>query len=328
MFKFKLLLIVSILLFLISCDDSKTLTIDKNIKTDQIKSTNEKNSSNYFDNNLNQLSNSENCQNSKIDDLSDTKVDEFRFSDKIEILEIAENGFVVKGNIGIYPENGTFIPKYKIEVFDKNGKKVDFPTDEVIDIRLSISGNSAIYVTTQSDLYLYDFTTKKTDFIAHKTMSTSQISPNEELIAYFSGEMPEFELFVYDIKTKKSKQITNASMPSWSADFSENSDKIYFIHSPEGKPALYQYKLENNHLEVINPELKNFPTQRKPFSIIDNKMIFQNEKNEIISVDFFEKNIKTITKGSFINLNKKELKLTLFEDSNFTKTIKIGNYIK
>jgi len=229
-------------------------------------------------------------------------------NDSETLLEYGLNGNYVTGIAKSYPKNGTFIPRYKITLFNKNHKEIQLPVSEVIDIRLSKTGNKILYLNINEELYYYDLSSKKSILISKKGFPTFQFSNNEDKIAFFKGQMPSYDLFLYNILTKESLKVTPRTTSTWSVAFTKDDKSIYFIYSPNEKPALYKYNLKNERLTEVNSELKVFPSSRKPFEIINSNMIFKNSKNEIISSDFMNQTVKTIENGIFLGVfNKKDI---------------------
>jgi len=249
------------------------------------------------------------------------KYKKIKLNSNEKLLEYGINGNYIKGKTKEYPKNGTFIPTYQITLFNKSSIKIDLPVSEVIDIRISKSGNKILYLNKNEQLYYYDLKKKEKILISNSSFPTFQFSNDESKIAYFEGSMPSYNLFLYNIDHKSNKKITDSNFSAWSAGFSEDDNIIYFIYSPNGYPALYKYNLKDERLIEINSKIKLFPSERKPFLIFKNNLIFKNSKNEIVSVDFLGKDKKIISYGEVLQIDKG--KITISKNGTIS-TIKVG----
>ncbi len=109
------------------------------------------------------------------------------------------------------------------------------------------SGTQAA-ISTNSDIYLYDLTTKKTSNLTEGMMGYDMnpaFSPDGRYLAWNSMETPGYEadrnrIFIYDFRTKQKWEATagldqNADGPQWSAD----GNRIYFGSADKGTQQIF-----------------------------------------------------------------------------------------
>lgn len=117
-------------------------------------------------------------------------------------------------------------------------------------------------LSTNSDIYVYDFLTKKTVNISQGMMGYDKnpaFSPDGRYLAWNSMETPGYEadrdrIFIYDFKTKKKWEVTagldrNAHGPQWSAD----GNRIYFESGEKGTEQIFYLDLAlGNKVEQLS----------------------------------------------------------------------------
>ncbi|MDD2530204.1 MAG: S9 family peptidase [Bacteroidales bacterium] len=121
--------------------------------------------------------------------------------------------------------------------------------------------------STNSDLYLYDISTKQTTNLTEGMMGYDQnpvFSSDGKLLAWESMERDGYEadkirLMVMDIATKQIKDYSkDFDQNSNGLTFSKDNKSIYFISDYQGKDDIYQLTLADNSFKKITNGIHDF----------------------------------------------------------------------
>jgi len=114
--------------------------------------------------------------------------------------------------------------------------------------------------STNTDVYLYDLTTKATTNLTSANLGYDKhpvVSPDGKYLAYLSQERPGFEadkvrLMLYDFTTATAKELT-ASLDQWVVqfDWSPDSKTIYFSATEKGREPLFKVDVASSKIDKI-----------------------------------------------------------------------------
>ncbi len=152
----------------------------------------------------------------------------------------------------------------------------------------------AYAISTNSDLYQYNLTTKKTYNLTKGMMGydiTPILSPNGEKLAWTSMERDGYEsdkhrLFVMDIKTGKKTYYTkdfdqNADHLSWSKD----NKSLYFISNWHATDEIYNLNISSGKINKITEGVHNYKTVIAAGKKLITTRVSMSKPAEIYTVD-------------------------------------------
>lgn len=173
-------------------------------------------------------------------------------------------------------------------------------------IAWSADGNSVAYTckklsgtnyatSTNSDVYLYDLSTKKTVNLTQGMNGYDMnpaFSPDGRYLAWESQQTPGYEadrhrIFIHDFRTKKSWEATagldrNAVEPQWS----EDGQRIYFQSGERGTEQIFSIEPSGNGLKQLTAGQFNFG----PFIVGKNNIVSTRcsmaDPHELFAVPF------------------------------------------
>ncbi len=211
------------------------------------------------------------------------------------------------------------------------GEKWDTPmaTDfEIAEVQWSPDGKKVVYcskklygkdyaVSTNSDIYVYDLESGKTDNITTDNVGYDRnpsYSPNGQYIAWTSMEQPGNEadqrrLFIIDLANNQKTYLTqgfdqNVEQYVWGAD----SKSIYFASGIKGTEQLYSINIESKVIKQITKGTHNFTACQ-----ISNGVLIGQKMSMSMAAEFFKVDEATGT----------ETQLT-FTNKNIYSNIKMG----
>jgi TolB protein len=123
------------------------------------------------------------------------------------------------------------------------------------------------------DVYMYDFSTKKTTRIDSKYGEAHSPAIYGNNIVWFEGAPGPFDVYMYDISTKKKTQIKTAVDSSDNLDIYGN--KIVYQDYRNGNSDIYMYDLSTKKETQITT---NKSDQNNP-AIYGNTIVWQDNRN-------------------------------------------------
>jgi len=136
----------------------------------------------------------------------------------------------------------------------------------------------AYAVSTNSDIYLYNIETEKTENISEGMEGYDKypvFSPNSKMVVWQSMKTPGFEsdkdrLFVYNTETKQKEDLTaNFDQSVSNLTWSKDASKVYFISGTKATFQLYNIEIANKKITQITKGAHDYTG----FKMIDNTII-------------------------------------------------------
>ena len=134
-----------------------------------------------------------------------------------------------------------------------------------------------------SDLFLFDFTTKKTERLTSgERAREASPSPNGDSVIYVKLDALKTRLAVLDLKTKKSKILWSAPLQERisSPTYLNDSTVIFSLRKPSTEEFLVSFDLTTN---TLKPILTSFPEARYP-TVLNGELYFSSTKNGIRNI--------------------------------------------
>ncbi len=152
--------------------------------------------------------------------------------------------------------------------------------------------------STNSDIYLYDLATGKTNNITSDNLGYDQdpqFSPDGSKLVYHSMKTPGFEadknrLMCYDFKTKTAKDLTaNIDITTEGFSWTADGNMIYFISPYQGANQIFCYSFKTNNFKQITKDWHDYNAievgvKGKQNYILGSRVDFSNP-TELFSVD-------------------------------------------
>jgi dipeptidyl aminopeptidase/acylaminoacyl peptidase len=188
------------------------------------------------------------------------------------------------------------------------GEKWDTPmaTDfEINEVQWSPDGKKIVYcskklygkdyaVSTNSDIYIYDLESGKTDDITTENMGYDRFpsySPDGQYIAWCSQATPGNEadqkrLFILDVKTGQKTYLTqgfdqNVDQYVWG----EDSQSIYFSSGIKGTKQLYRIKVAAKEITQITKGVHDYTLCQKQKGVLIGQKMSMSMASEFFKVD-------------------------------------------
>ncbi len=203
------------------------------------------------------------------------------------------------------------------------GEKWDTPmaTDfEINEVQWSPDGQKVVYcskklygkdyaVSTNSDIYIYDLESGKTDDITTENMGYDRFpsySPDGQFVAWCSmetsgNEADQKRLFILDVKTGQKTYLTqgfdqNIDQYVWG----EDSQSIYFSSGIKGTKQLYQIKVGAKEITQITKGVHDYTLCQKQKGVLIGQKMSMSMASEFFKID---ETTGTETQITFTNKN-------------------------
>lgn len=197
------------------------------------------------------------------------------------------------------------------------------PFNDLEDVSFSPDGKTIAYacrkktglaysLSTNSDIYLYDISTGKTQNVSEGMMgydTAPTFSPDGKTLAWVSMEHDGYEsdlkrLFVMDLGTGKKTYLSegfecNVESPCWSAD----GKRIYFVSCKEAVTDIWQINVKSRKIDRLTEEgVHNYTS----FVIRNGKMLAGRQSMQV-PTDLYSVNIRTGKPLQITDENKEKL---------------------
>lgn len=148
-------------------------------------------------------------------------------------------------------KDGEYVFEYRGYNWSPDSKEIAYSTKKMTGVALARS--------TNSDVYVYNLETKKTDNITTENKGyddAPSYSPDGRYIAYKSQERPGFEsdrirLMLYNRKDKGSVELTK-NFPNWVDDFLwKNNNEIFFNAPDSGAEHIFRININTLNTERL-----------------------------------------------------------------------------
>ncbi|MDX5346464.1 MAG: S9 family peptidase [Hymenobacteraceae bacterium] len=204
-------------------------------------------------------------------------------------------------------------------------------------LAFSPDGNQIIYtskkltgkeyaLSTNSDLYLYDIRTGKTENLTQGMNGYDvepTFSPDGSKLAWLSMATPGFEsdknrVFVYDFKSKKKEDVTAASEESaGSLQWDEKGRKIYFVSTTRGTEQIFEVDLKSKKVSKLTDGTHNYNS-----IMLADKYLIANKSTMSMPSELVKVNVKNGKEEPLTHINKELLSQVNFGkvEPRITKT--------
>jgi len=182
--------------------------------------------------------------------------------------------------------------------------------------------------STNSDIYLYDIKTGKTENLSEGLGgydTEPSFSPDGRQVAWLSMATPGFEsdrngIVVYDFATKKRTDITKGSeLSAANVRWSPDGKTLYFVAVATGAEQLYTLPSKGGKIRQITTGAQNY----NAFELVGNSQAVANRTTLSSFADVVRLDLKTGKETPLTTINKEELagiKLGKVEDRRVTTT--------
>lgn len=148
-----------------------------------------------------------------------------------------------------------------------------------------------------SDLFLFDFTTKKTERLTMGERAREAApSPNGEQVVFVKLDALKTRLAVLDLKTKKIKILWSAPLQQRIShpSFLNENTVVFSLRKPNTEENLISFDIDSGSFKTL---LGNFPEARYPI-VMEDRLYFSSTKNGIRNIylhNFTESTTQALT---------------------------------